>query len=65
MDARLMNNKTRYKLTLVVLLFLMATTIAAIISGMDTVATLAVTGVMTTLTSYIWGETKRPSQNQP
>lgn len=56
-----MNNKTRYKLTLTVLLFLMTTAITSIINDMDSVATVAVTGVMTTLSTYIWGETKRPS----
>lgn len=56
-----MNNKTRYKLTLTVLLFLMTTAITSIINDMDGVATVAVTGVMTTLSTYIWGETKRPS----
>ena len=56
-----MNNKTRYKLTLTVLLFLMTTAITSIINHMDGVATVAITGVMTTLSTYIWGETKRPS----
>lgn len=61
MDTQIMNNKTRYKLTLTVLLFLMTTAITSIINDMDGVATVAVTGVMTTLSTYIWGETKRPS----
>lgn len=64
MDTQIMNNKTRYKLTLTVLLFLMTTAITSIINDMDGVATVAVTGVMTTLSTYIWGETKRPSNKQ-
>ena len=60
----MMTTKTRFKLTMVVLAFLMAIAITAVFKGMDTVAAMAVTGVMTTLTSYIWGETKRPSEQQ-
>ena len=59
-----MTSKTRFKLTLVVLSFLMITAIAAVFKEMNSVATMAVTGVMTTLTSYIWGETKRPSTTE-
>jgi hypothetical protein len=59
-----MTTKTRFKLTLVVLVFLMVTAIAAVFKEMNSVATMAVTGVMTTLTSYIWGETKRPSEQE-
>jgi hypothetical protein len=59
-----MTTKTRYKLTLLVLAFLMVTTIAAVFKELNSVATMAVTGVMTTLTSYIWGETKRPSEKE-
>ena len=57
----MMTKKTRYKLTMVVLAFLMLTTLMAVIKGMDALAGIAVTGVMTTLSTYIWGETKRPS----
>jgi type III secretory pathway component EscU len=59
-----MTTKTRFKLTLLVLVFLMVTAIAAVFKEMNSVATMAVTGVMTTLTSYIWGETKRPSTTE-
>lgn len=59
-----MTRKTRYKLSMVVLVFLMLTTLMAVIEGMDALAGIAVTGVMTTLSTYIWGETKRPS-DQP
>lgn len=59
-----MTTKTRFKLTLVVLVFLMVTAIVAVFKDSSNVATIAVTGVMTTLTSYIWGETKRPSQQE-
>lgn len=60
----IMTTKTRFKLTLVVLVFLMVTAIVAVFKECSSVATIAVTGVMTTLTSYIWGETKRPSQRE-
>ena len=59
-----MTTKTRFKLTLVVLVFLMVTAIVAVFKDSSSVATIAVTGVMTTLTSYIWGETQRPSQQE-
>ena len=59
-----MTTQTRFKLTLLVLVFLMVTAIAAVFKEMNSVATMAVTGVMTTLTSYIWGETKRPSTTE-
>lgn len=57
----MMTKKTRYKLTMVVLAFLMLTALMAVNKGMDALAGIAVTGVMTTLSTYIWGETKRPS----
>ncbi len=60
----MMTAKTRYKLTIMVLVFLMVTAIVALFKESSSVATIAVTGVMTTLTSYIWGETKRPSEQQ-
>lgn len=59
-----MTTKTRLSLTLLVLLFLMTTALVAEFKDNSNVATIAVTGVMTTLTSYIWGETKRPSQQE-
>jgi hypothetical protein len=59
-----MTTKTRLSLTLLVLLFLMTTALVAVFKDSSNVATIAVTGVMTTLTSYIWGETKRPSQQE-
>jgi hypothetical protein len=59
-----MTTKTRLSLTLLVLLFLMTTALVAVFKDSSSVATMAVTGVMTTLTSYIWGETKRPSEQQ-
>ena len=57
-----MTTKTRFKLTIMVLVFLMITAITAVFKGMDNVAAIATTGIITSLTSYVWGETKRPSE---
>jgi len=37
------------------------TTYVAIFKGMEAVATTCIAGVMTVLSTYIWAETKRPS----
>jgi hypothetical protein len=37
------------------------TTYVAIFKEMETVATTCIAGVMTVLSTYIWAETKRPS----
>ena len=57
----MMTTKTRFKLTIIVLAFLMVLAVLAVYKGMDSVATIAATGIITSLTSYVWGETKRPS----
>jgi len=36
----------------------------AIFKGMEGVASACVAGIMTILTTYIWGETKRPSNHE-
>ena len=41
--------------------FLVVTTYVAIFKGMEAVATTCIAGVMTVLSTYIWAETKRPS----
>ena len=51
-----MTTKTRLSLTIMVLVFLMITAITAVFKGMDNVAAIATTGIITSLTSYVWGE---------
>lgn len=56
-----MNKRKRYKLTLIAAVFMIATTFYAIYSGMEGVASASIGGFMTILSTYIWGETRRPS----
>lgn len=59
-----MNNRTRYKLTLLAAAFLALVTLLAIGSKMETVATASIAGMMTILSAYIWSQTTRPSKNE-
>lgn len=61
MDYSVMNYKTRLKITLAAAVFLVVTTYVAIFKEMEAVATTCIAGVMTVLSTYIWAETKRPS----
>jgi tryptophan-rich sensory protein len=54
--------KTRLKLTVFVLTLLAFVAFVAIFKNMEVLATACVTGLMTTLSTYIWGQTKRPSK---
>ena len=56
-----MDKRTRLKLTVIAGVFLIATTYVAMILNMEAVATSCIAGVMTVLSTYIWAETKRPS----
>jgi hypothetical protein len=58
----MMTSRTRLKLTMVALSFLMVMGAVAAIRKMDGVASASIAGVMTTLTTYVWAETKRPSE---
>jgi hypothetical protein len=53
--------RTRFKITILagVLLFTLAA--LSIFHATETIGLAAVTGMMTILSGYIWGETKRPS----
>ena len=59
-----MNNRTRYKLTLLAACFLAMVTLLSIGSKMETVATASIAGMMTILSAYIWSQTTRPSKNE-
>ena len=61
MDTPIKDKRTRLKITLTAAVFLVATTYVAIFKGMEAVATTCIAGVMTVLSTYIWAETKRPS----
>lgn len=58
----IMNNRTRYKISLAALVFLVITTYVSICLKLEVVATTCIAGVMTVLSTYIWAETKRPSE---
>jgi len=61
MDTPIKDKRTRLKITLAAAVFLVATTYVAIFKEMEAVATTCIAGVMTVLSTYIWAETKRPS----
>lgn len=59
-----MNRSKRYALTLTAAIFLALLAGVSVFYGMEGLASACVGGIMTTLTTYIWGETKRPSKTQ-
>ena len=61
MDSPIKDRRTRLKITLAAAVFLVLTTYVAIFKEMEAVATTCIAGVMTVLSTYIWAETKRPS----
>jgi len=62
MGEGMMDKRTRFKLTLGAIVFLVLTTYVAMFRGMEAVASTCIAGVMTILSTYIWAETKRPSE---
>ena len=52
-----MKNSKRYKLTIITAIVLIMLAGISIFKGLEVMATACVTGIMTILTSYIWGET--------
>ena len=56
-----MKKSKRYIIAIIAGLLLATIAILAIYKGMESVATTSVAGVLTILSTYIWGETKRPS----
>jgi hypothetical protein len=61
MDSPIKDKRTRLKITLAAAVFLVVTTYVSIFNEMEAVATTCIAGVMTVLSTYIWAETKRPS----
>ncbi|MFN8208086.1 MAG: hypothetical protein U0T82_11850 [Bacteroidales bacterium] len=51
----------RYAISIVAGIILAGLAGYAIFKGMEGVASACVAGILTILTTYIWGETKRPS----
>ncbi|MBI5539806.1 MAG: hypothetical protein HY951_07090 [Bacteroidia bacterium] len=51
----------RYITTIIAGLILAALAGLSVFKGMEGLASACVAGIMTILTTYIWGETKRPS----
>jgi hypothetical protein len=51
----------RYIATIIAGLILAVLAGLSVIKGMEGLASACVAGIMTILTTYIWGETKRPS----
>jgi hypothetical protein len=51
----------RYLLTIIAGLILAAIALLSVLNNMEGLASACVAGIMTILTTYIWGETKRPS----
>ena len=60
----MMSKSKRLTITWVALIFLISTTYIAIHNDLETVATTCITGVMTILSTYIWAETKRPTEGK-
>ena len=61
MDSPIKDKRTRLKITLAAAVFLVVTTYISIFKEMEAVATTCIASVMTVLSTYIWAETKRPS----
>ena len=56
-----MKTSKRYTITIVAGIVLAALAILSVLNGMEGLASACVGGILTILTTYIWGETKRPS----
>lgn len=56
-----MRTKTRLKLTVAAFVLLGLLAAQATYNQSETIATTAIAGIMTTLSAYIWAQTKRPS----
>ena len=59
-----MKARTRYRISIASILFLAMVVILSIFKNTENIGITAIAGIMTILTSYIWGETKRPSKNK-
>ena len=58
-----MKRSKRYIITVLAGFMLSTLALLSVLKGMEGVATACVAGILTILSTYIWGETKRPSNN--
>jgi hypothetical protein len=58
-----MKTSKRYTITIFAGIILAGLAILSVLKGMEGLASACVGGILTILTTYIWGETKRPSNN--
>ena len=56
-----MRTSKRYTITIAAGIILAILAVLSIFKAMEGVASACVAGILTILTTYIWGETKRPS----
>jgi len=56
-----MKKSKRYTVTIIAGITLVLLAVLGITKGMEVIATTAIAGILTILSTYIWGETKRPS----
>jgi len=56
-----MKSSKRYIITIVAGIILAALALLSVLKGMEGLASACVGGILSILTTYIWGETKRPS----
>ncbi|HEY4789111.1 MAG TPA: hypothetical protein VIH57_23845 [Bacteroidales bacterium] len=56
-----MRTSKRYTITIAAGIILVTLAVLAVFKGMEEVASACIAGILTILTTYIWGETKRPS----
>ena len=54
-------NQTRFKFSITTVVFLAIVVILSIVRPTENIGVTAIAGIMTVLSSYIWAETKRPS----
>jgi len=59
-----MRSSKRYFITVVAGIILSSLAVYSIYKSMEGVASACVAGILTILTTYIWGETKRPSNTK-
>jgi len=58
-----MKRSKRYLISLIAGIILAILAFVSVLNNMEVLASACVAGIMTILTSYIWSETKRPSNN--
>ncbi len=56
-----LTKQTRFKISIYTGIFLALVVVFSIIQMTESIGVAAIAGIMTNLSSYIWGETKRPS----